>query len=89
YTRFGEVDAVVSKDNVLIFVEVKTRIGIQSGMPYEAVTAKKLSTIRKVGWLYLSATGTRYKNLRIDVISIVLNADYHVAKIEHFENVIL
>lgn len=89
YTRMGEVDIIATQADTLIFVEVKTRIGRRAGNPYEAVSAKKLHTIRKVGWLYLHITASKYANLRVDVISIVLKSDFTLSGLDHFENVFL
>lgn len=87
YTDIGEIDIIATIDDVLVFIEVKTRVGIAAGMPYEAVTKKKLATIRRVGLLYLRKTKLYYRFLRIDVVSIVLDYSYNVVTLDHFENV--
>ncbi len=87
YTNFGEVDIIANHRDVLVFVEVKTRIGIESGYPYEAITPKKLMTIRRVGRFYLQGVKENFESLRIDVVSVILQSDYQVKSIDHFENV--
>jgi putative endonuclease len=47
-TKLGELDIIAEKGNTLYFIEVKTRIGDLHGKPYEAVTPRKLSHIRRV-----------------------------------------
>lgn len=86
YTRIGEIDIIASKDNTLVFVEVKTRIGNQTGEPYEAITSKKLYTIRSVARLYLQTVKATYAYLRVDVISIVLDNSLRTVSLTHFEN---
>jgi len=86
YTRIGEIDIIAKLGKDLVFIEVKTRIGIAAGYPYEAITPKKLSTIRKVGRMYLQKVKTNYRGLRIDVISIVLADNLEVIDFKHFEN---
>ncbi|KXK11895.1 MAG: hypothetical protein UZ22_OP11002000230 [Microgenomates bacterium OLB23] len=89
YTRIGEIDIIAEQKNTLVFIEVKTRIGTQSGEPYEAITAKKLYTIRSVARLYLQTAKSAYAHLRVDVISIVLDNFLQVASLNHFENAYL
>lgn len=51
YSRFGEIDIVATKDEVLHFIEVK------SGVDYEAavqnMTPKKISRLVKTGYVYM------------------------------------
>ena len=42
--RFGEVDIIAKKENILIVIEVKTRRTETYGMPCEAVHWKKKTT---------------------------------------------
>lgn len=37
-TRFGELDIIASKDNFLVFVEVKLKKGTDFGLPEEMIT---------------------------------------------------
>lgn len=41
YTRFGEIDLIVKKNNHVLFVEVKTRTNRAYGFPEEAINDKK------------------------------------------------
>ncbi|HET9928655.1 MAG TPA: YraN family protein, partial [Rubrobacter sp.] len=52
-TRRGEIDLIVRKDDILVFVEVKLRRQIKYGDPLEAVTHRKQNTIRSVAEHYL------------------------------------
>ncbi len=72
--RLGEIDIIVQRKNVLVFVEVKTRISSAYGLPEESITsAKQNKIIRSVQW-FLSQF-PEYQNLqpRIDVCAILLN----------------
>lgn len=51
-TRFGEVDLVMRRNGVLVFVEVKTRRGHRQGYPEEAVTPRKLARIIRTAQAY-------------------------------------
>jgi len=87
YTRIGEIDIITKEGNNLVFIEVKTRIGLSAGYPYEAITAKKLMTIRRVARIFLQEQKQSFAALRVDVISIVLSHELKVLELQHFENV--
>ncbi|MDD3890524.1 MAG: YraN family protein, partial [Syntrophomonadaceae bacterium] len=72
-TRYGEIDIICEKQRVIIFVEVKTRTSIKYGYPEEAITRKKMEHIKKVAMIYLHSCDSAYKEIRFDVITILLN----------------
>lgn len=53
YTRFGEIDIIATKKDVLHFVEVKSGSSFE---PIYAITPKKLERILKSVHIYLNAT---------------------------------
>ena len=54
----------------LVFIEVKTRWSKRYGKPEEAVTAKKLAKIKRVGVAYSQLHPALPKEMRIDVVAI-------------------
>ncbi len=83
--RWGEIDIVTSKDDVLVFVEVKTRVGTEHGEPVEAVTPHQLHALKRTGQHYKTEHPEAPEALRIDVVSIVLDKKTHEPqKIELF-----
>ena len=83
--RWGEIDIVTIKDEVLVFVEVKARIGSKYGQPVEAVTPHKLRALKRTGQYYVMEHHNLPEALRIDVVAIVLDKDTHdPLKIELF-----
>lgn len=88
-TKYGEIDLIIKKDKKIIFVEVKTRVGNQKGMPYEAVTRNKYSHLKLAAQLYVLKNNLKEYKLSIHVVSIILNPDLKVEKIDHFEDVLL
>ena len=84
--REGEVDLVVQKNGVLVFVEVKSRHSECFGGPLEAVNKIKLQKLIKVALTY-----DREYNwngpFRIDAIGINWNT-CPGPKIEHLKNVL-
>lgn len=80
--RWGkaEIDLIVRLDNLIVFVEVKTRTRTTFGLPEEAITAQKQER------LYGAATEYLYQQkhegeFRFDVVSIILEPQ---VSIQHF-----
>lgn len=69
--RDGELDLVVTKGRVMVFVEVKTRRTAAFGLPAEAVTGVKQARLRRLAVRYLQETGPHRGELRFDVVSIL------------------
>ncbi len=86
-TKYGEIDLIIKQAKKIIFVEVKTRVGDQKGMPYEAVTRNKYSHLKLAAQLYVLKNNLKEYKLSIHVVSIILTADLKVEKIHHFEDV--
>jgi len=86
-TPLGEIDIVAEKKGIVVFIEVKTRIGDKKGKPYEAITYHKIRHLKRAIQFYLMSKNKKRNPLRIDVISIELNTDKSIKKLQHFENV--
>lgn len=69
-TRSGEIDLVVEKGDLLIFVEVKNRADDSFGTALDAVTREKQKRIVKAANHYLSRTSPDELNIRFDVIAV-------------------
>jgi len=84
--RFGrrEVDIIAEKDNILVFVEVKTRSSYNFGFPEEAVTLKKQNFLKLAAEAFLE-NAPQYTLARFDTISILLNSG-QVKEVIHFED---
>lgn len=53
-TPVGEIDIIAKKDNVLHFIEVKSRRGRKMGDPLESLTPAKRKKIRKTAEWFLA-----------------------------------
>ncbi|RJQ35721.1 YraN family protein [Candidatus Microgenomates bacterium] len=82
----GEIDIIASKDNVLVFVEVKTRKSAEFGSPLEAITYWKLKSLIKTAQYFKLSHPNLPEQLRIDAVSVELS-DGKEIKIEHIENI--
>lgn len=81
-----EIDLIAKQNNILVFVEVKTRKSLEFGHPAESITRKKLKNILRTAEAYLYDKKISDCDCRIDVISILLLKDKD-PEIEHFMNV--
>jgi putative endonuclease len=84
---YGEIDIICVKDNVLIFVEVKTRTSNKFGTPFEAISYFKLKSLLKTAEFYKVLNPRLPDALRIDAISVLLDYSNNPVSIEHIENI--
>ncbi len=89
---YGEIDIVAidpsagSGQEVLAFVEVKTRTSNQFGTPLEAITYWKLKSLIKTAQYYKMTHRNLPESLRIDAVSVILNGQ-DVQSIELIRNI--
>jgi putative endonuclease len=70
--RIGELDLIVTRGDMLVFCEVKTRRGIRFGGGYEAVTGRKRAKVRATAEAFLLAMRPPLRCIRFDVASVAL-----------------
>ena len=87
-TRYAEIDLIVRKKNLLVFIEVKTRVGERFGSPEEAIRRDKLYRLVKNAQAYIARRGYT-KEYRIDAVCIVLDKNNCLKRIGHYENITL
>jgi len=89
-TRFGELDLICIDNNILVFVEVKLKVGESFGTPEEMVSSRKLFQVQRTAQSYLLKNRdlqAQYPQHRIDVVAIVVNINKEVERVDHYENV--
>jgi putative endonuclease len=69
---YFELDLIAVKNEVLHFVEVKTRTNDTYGHPEEGVTSKKMERLMNAGEEYL-AQNPKWKRIQYDILSIRLH----------------
>jgi putative endonuclease len=66
-----EIDIIASKEQTLVFVEVKTRSNFNFGFPEEAVTETKKSFLKIAAQAYYEQNNLS-QQIRFDIISVLL-----------------
>lgn len=84
----GEIDIISSKDNQLVFAEVKTRRSTTFGTPAQAVTYKKQIKYQKIALYFLNEKGLKNTSCRFDILEVIVNSD-NTFNINHIPNAYL
>ncbi|MFK4089207.1 YraN family protein [Kribbella sp. NPDC020789] len=71
--ELGEIDIVAREGGTLVVCEVKTRRGLGYGSPLEAITYRKLTTLRKLAGAWLRSHDVRPSAIRIDFVAVLLD----------------
>ncbi len=79
-TAIGEIDIVAGRDDLIVFVEVKTSLSSRFGPAQYLIDEKKQQRMRKVASQFLSLRRD-YEDCRFDVM--VLTGDEGRLRIEH------
>ena len=86
YTRNGEIDIIASKNNYIIFVEVKTRTNEKYGKPSESVNNTKKIHMKRSAAIFLKENSFSRFTIRFDVIEVyMINGK---CKINHIKQII-
>lgn len=70
-TKFGEIDIIAKENNILVFVEVKTRTN-KNFKAIDSITRKKQETMATVANIFISEKAPIYDDLevRFDLVLI-------------------
>lgn len=82
--RHGEIDLVALDGQTVVIVEVKTRASLQFGTPAEAITQRKVATLRRLASQWMQDHHHHASLVRIDVISVLVgpNGGSQIERIE-------
>ncbi len=80
--KLGEMDIIAEEKGTVCFVEVKTRKGGKSGLPFESIPFWKQQKLAKTALWYLTANGLLDHNARFDVVSVLPAPDSGLTEIQ-------
>ena len=88
----GEIDLIAMKEDLIAFVEVKTRRTLAFGRPAEAVGFEKQRHIKRVAAVFLQREAFKYRfsadaEFRFDIIEILYRKSG--ATITHLRNALI
>lgn len=86
--REGEIDIIASKDEFLVFIEVRTKRSRLFGTPEESITPVKKQHLRSVANHYIEMHKDIPSSWRIDLMAIELGKTDRIQRIELIENAI-
>ena len=84
YSNYGELDIIAEKDNILVFVEVKTDRTGSFGPPEYWVGARKQKQVIRIAQYFLMKRNFFDRDCRFDVIGITIRGNK--STINHIEN---
>ncbi|MBA8990658.1 putative endonuclease [Curtobacterium pusillum] len=83
----GEIDIIAWQSCTLVFIEVKTRAGISTGHPFEAITASKVARLRRLVPAWFDAhPEVSARAIRIDAVAV--HVDGERVGVEHIAGVL-
>lgn len=75
--RYGEIDLIAESDNLLIFVEVRTRKHRSLVSALESITPSKLQKWQRASLAYLQEHHLHHRDCRFDVIAITYQQQHY------------
>lgn len=85
-SRGGELDIICSSQDLILFVEVKTRTEKDRGLPGEALNDKKRQKLLKAASAYISRHKLWDRPCRFDLIAV--SFEHKGCQLEHVTDVI-
>lgn len=87
-TSYFEIDIIAEKNNLYIFVEVKTRTSNIYGGADGAISSRKIKSIKRGAGRYIFKNKIDENMVRFDFISVDINKNEKSAKIKHYKDII-
>lgn len=87
--RGGEIDLIMTKDNELVFVEVKTRRNDHFGSPMEGITPQKQKRMVHAAKVFLAGKDPCQYDIRFFAVAVFLEKDDRVRKVEIYKDIFI
>lgn len=86
---YGEIDLIALEDDIVVFVEVKTRTSDTFGRPEDSITSAKIERLQNAALMWLQAHPDAPDDWRVDVIGILIDHQNNLVDLQHFLDVYL
>lgn len=84
--RYGELDIIAFENEILVFIEVKTRTSKNYGSPLLALSKSKVKNIIKMAKFYINHKNFSMFFVRFDVIEILINVENNTFSLNHIKD---
>lgn len=82
-TSYGEIDIVATINNIIVFLEIKSRYTDSFGKAIESITYYKQKQIIKLSKYYIHKYNLYNYNVRYDIIEVYFNNRNNLYKLNH------
>ena len=82
-TSYGEIDIVATINNIIVFLEIKSRYTDSFGKAIESITYYKQKQIIKLTKYYIHRYNLYNYNVRYDIIEVYFNNRNNLYKLNH------
>jgi putative endonuclease len=82
----GELDLVVDKEGLCVFVEVRSRTGTERGHALETVDARKRAQVRRAARMYIDEERPSAAVFRFDVVGVTFALEDTPPELIHIED---
>lgn len=82
----GELDVVAIKGDLCVFVEVRSRTGVDRGHPLETIDARKRGRVRRAALMYIDAEHPPAALFRFDVVAVTFGPNDDILEVVHLED---
>lgn len=84
--KFGEIDLIMLDEEIVVFIEVRTKSNAYYGTAIESIDVRKQKKLILMANVYMNHKKWWEKSYRIDIISIDKNGEKH--ELNHIINAI-
>ena len=82
----GELDLIADDHGTCVFVEVRSRTGLEQGDPLESITARKRAQVIRAARLFLDSEPVAASGYRFDVVGVTFFDDTREPALTHIPN---
>jgi len=82
----GEIDLVVGRGELCVFVEVRSRTGVERGHALETINGRKRARVLRAARMFIDEEQPKAAAFRFDVVAVTFAWDAAPPELIHIEN---